>query len=140
MPRMFAALKMMGQPDADYKEAVVRRLVSPDNLTVSQGGLAYAGYGGNADFTLDNSVNRLASQDGTALGSLAAYPAFDAMRQALPMLLTRQAMRHTAISGFPRRILIHWPLAWPTSSYRSAAWPVRSSLTTHCVTNGGGYC
>lgn len=77
---------MMGQPDADYKEAVVRRLVSPDNLTVSQGGRAYAGYGGNADFTLDNSVNRIASMGGTALGSLAAYPAFDAMRQALPMV------------------------------------------------------
>lgn len=86
MLRMSAALKMMGQPDADYKEAVIRRLVSPDNLTVSQGGRAYAGYGGNADFTLDNSVNRLASLGGTALGSLAAYPAFDAMRQALPMV------------------------------------------------------
>lgn len=86
MLRMSAALKMMGQPDADYKEAVVRRLVSPDNLTVSQGGRAYAGYGGNADFTLDNSVNRIASMGGTALGSLAAYPAFDAMRQALPMV------------------------------------------------------
>ncbi|QTF09651.1 conjugal transfer protein TraG [Brenneria izadpanahii] len=84
--RMSAALKMMGQSDADYKEAVVRRLVSPDNLTVSQGGRAYAGYGGNADFTLDNSINRLASLGGTALGSLAAFPAFDAMRQALPMV------------------------------------------------------
>ncbi|HDJ1449737.1 TPA: conjugal transfer protein TraG N-terminal domain-containing protein [Serratia rubidaea] len=86
MLRMSAALKMMGQADADYKEAVVRRLVSPDNLTVSQGGRAYAGYGGNADFTMDNSVNRVASTGGTALGSLAAFPAFDAMRQALPMV------------------------------------------------------
>ncbi|CAI1042047.1 TraG-like protein, N-terminal region [Serratia quinivorans] len=86
MLRMSAALKMMGQPNADYQEAVVRRLVSPDNLTVSQGGRAYAGYGGNADFTLDNSVNRITSMGGTALGSLAAYPAFDAMRQALPMV------------------------------------------------------
>ncbi|CAI1065751.1 TraG-like protein, N-terminal region [Serratia ficaria] len=81
MLRMSAALKMIGQPDADYKEAVVRRLVSPDNLTVSQGGRAYAGYGGNADFTLDNSVNRIASMGGTAQGSLVAYPAFDAMRR-----------------------------------------------------------
>ncbi|HDJ2774826.1 TPA: conjugal transfer protein TraG N-terminal domain-containing protein, partial [Serratia rubidaea] len=62
------------------------RLVSPDNLTVSQGGRAYAGYGGNADFTMGNSVNRVASTGGTALGSLAAFPAFDAMRQALPMV------------------------------------------------------
>lgn len=86
MLRMSAALKMMGQADTDYKEAVVRRLVSPDNLTVSQGGRAYAGYGGNADFTMGNTVNRVASTGGTALGSLAAFPAFDAMRQALPMV------------------------------------------------------
>ncbi|MGU5940083.1 conjugal transfer protein TraG N-terminal domain-containing protein [Klebsiella aerogenes] len=86
MLRMSAALKMMGENNADYKEAVVRRLVSPDNLTVSQGGRAYAGYGGNADFTGDNAATRLASIGGTALGSLAAFPAFDAMRQALPMV------------------------------------------------------
>ncbi|MGP0838105.1 conjugal transfer protein TraG N-terminal domain-containing protein, partial [Serratia sp. CY85251] len=81
-----AALKMIGEADADYKEATVRRLVSPENLTVSQGGRAYAGYGGNADFTGENAVTRMASLGGTALGSLAAYPAFDAMRQALPMV------------------------------------------------------
>jgi hypothetical protein len=83
---MSAALKMKGEADADYKEATVRRLVSPENLTVSQGGRAYAGYGGNADFTGDNAFTRMASLGGTALGSLAAYPAFDAMRQALPMV------------------------------------------------------
>ena len=86
MLRMSAALKMMGENNADYKEAVVRRLVSPDNLTVSQGGRVYAGYGGNADFTGSNTVTRMASLGGTALGSLAAFPAFDAMRQALPMV------------------------------------------------------
>lgn len=86
MLRMSAALKMLGQHDTDYKEAVVRRLVSPSNLTVSLGGHAYAGYGGNADFTLDNAAARVAAIGGTALGSLAAYPAFDAMRQALPMV------------------------------------------------------
>ena len=86
MLRMSAALKMLGQHDTDYKEAVVRRLVSPANLTVSQDGHAYAGYGGNADFGLDNAVTRVAAMGGTALGSLAAYPAFDAMRQALPMV------------------------------------------------------
>jgi hypothetical protein len=68
--RMSAALKMIGEADADYKEATVRRLVSPENLTVSQGGRAYAGYGGNADFTGDNAVTRMASLGGTALGIL----------------------------------------------------------------------
>lgn len=79
-------MKMIGGNSADYKEAIIRRLVSPKSLTVSQGGHVYAGYGGNADFTLDNSVARVAAIGGTALGSLAAFPAFDAMRQALPMV------------------------------------------------------
>lgn len=84
--RMSAALKMMGKATADYQEAVIRRLVSPVSLNASQYGQAYAGYGGNADFTGDNFVTRLVSIGGMSLGSLAAYPAFDAMRQALPMV------------------------------------------------------
>ncbi|MCA6220300.1 conjugal transfer protein TraG N-terminal domain-containing protein [Photorhabdus antumapuensis] len=84
--RLSAALKLMGKETSEYKEAVIRRLVSPENLTTSQGGHVYAGYGGNADFTLMNSVGRLASLGGMSLGSLAAFPAFDAMRQALPMV------------------------------------------------------
>lgn len=84
--RISAAMKMIGASSTDYEEAVIRRLVSPESLTVSQGGHVYAGYGGNADFTLDNAAARVAAIGGTALGSLAAFPAFDAMRQALPMV------------------------------------------------------
>lgn len=84
--RLSAAIRMIGQDNALYREAVIRRLVSPASLTVAQDGRAYTGYGGNADFTLDNSVSRLAAIAGTAVGSLAAFPAFDAMRQALPMV------------------------------------------------------
>lgn len=84
--RISAAMKMIGAGSTDYEEAVLRRLVSPESLTVSQSGHVYAGYGGNADFTLDNAAARVAAIGGTALGSLAAYPAFDAMRQALPMV------------------------------------------------------
>ncbi|MBF1958950.1 conjugal transfer protein TraG N-terminal domain-containing protein, partial [Klebsiella pneumoniae] len=36
--------------------------------------------------TLDNAAARVAAIGGTSLGSLAAFPAFDAMRQALPMV------------------------------------------------------
>lgn len=61
-------------------------MVSPTSLSVSQNGRTYAGYGGNADFTLDNAVNRMASVLGTSVGALGAFPAFDAMRQALPMV------------------------------------------------------
>ncbi|WOY02039.1 conjugal transfer protein TraG N-terminal domain-containing protein [Dickeya fangzhongdai] len=84
--RLSAALKMMGKSTADYKEAVIRRLVSPQSLNISQGGQVYAGYGGNADFTTMNTATRLGAIAGSALGSLAAFPAFDAMRQALPMV------------------------------------------------------
>ena len=45
--------------------------MSPTNLTVSLAGHAYAGYRGNADFTLENAVTRVAAVVGTALGSLA---------------------------------------------------------------------
>jgi hypothetical protein len=84
--RLSAALKMMGKSTADYPEAVIRRLVSPVSLNASQSGQVYAGYGGNADFTFVNTVTRMAGIGGMALGGLAAYPAFDAMRQALPMV------------------------------------------------------
>lgn len=84
--RLSAALKMMGKSTADYEEAVIRRLVSSVSLNASQYGQAYVGYGGNADFTLDNTVTRLVGIGGMSLGSLAAYPAFDAVRQALPMV------------------------------------------------------
>lgn len=84
--RMSAALKMMGKDNTEYKESIVRRLVSPESSTVSQNGRTYAGYGGNADFTLDNSASRIGGIAGMSLGSLAAFPAFDAMRQALPMV------------------------------------------------------
>lgn len=85
MTRMAAAFKGMVSKE-EYTEALIRRLVSPTSLSVSQNGRTYAGYGGNADFTLDNAVNRMASVLGTSVGALGAFPAFDAMRQALPMV------------------------------------------------------
>ncbi|HIE9447006.1 TPA: conjugal transfer protein TraG N-terminal domain-containing protein [Klebsiella pneumoniae] len=84
--RISAAMKMIGAGSTDYEEAVIRRLVSPENLTVSQGGRTYAGYGSNADYSISNPLTSVASTSGVALGGLAAFPAFDAMRQALPMV------------------------------------------------------
>ncbi|WP_127958543.1 conjugal transfer protein TraG N-terminal domain-containing protein [Serratia microhaemolytica] len=84
--RISAAMKLINAASGDYEEAVIRRLVSPKSLNASQNGHAYAGYGGNADFTTTNAITRVGSIAGTALGSLAAFPALDAMRQALPMV------------------------------------------------------
>ncbi len=73
MTRMAAAFKGMVSKE-EYTEALIRRLVSPTSLSVSQNGRTYAGYGGNADFTLDNAVNRMASVLGTSVGALGAFP------------------------------------------------------------------
>lgn len=67
------------------EEAILRGALKPENVNVS-GGKVYPGYGGNLDQTFMNTIGRTASAVGTGLGSLAAFPALDAMRQALPMV------------------------------------------------------
>ncbi|MEQ1976995.1 conjugal transfer protein TraG N-terminal domain-containing protein [Xenorhabdus sp. SGI240] len=84
--RLSAALKMLGKETREYKETVIRRLVSPVNLTVSQEGYVYAGYGGNADPTLLDAGNRVGASAGALLGGLLGMPMFDAVRQTLPMM------------------------------------------------------
>ncbi|MBC8947293.1 conjugal transfer protein TraG N-terminal domain-containing protein [Xenorhabdus indica] len=84
--RLSATLKILGKNTQTYQEAVIRRLVSPVNLTVSQEGYVYAGYGGNADFTVWDGSNRVGTAAGTILGGLISTPMFDAVRQALPMM------------------------------------------------------
>ena len=78
--RLSATMKMIGNTGKEYEEAVIRRLVSPVNMTVSHGGRAYAGYGGNADFTFFNAINRTVSTVGAGVGSVVAFPALDSMR------------------------------------------------------------
>lgn len=46
----------------------------------------YPGHGGNVDGTVANAVTRLASSAENILGSIAAFPAFDCVRQALLMV------------------------------------------------------
>lgn len=65
---------------------MLKALVSPRNIELSQGGRVYPGYGGNADFTLSNTTTRLAASAGGILSSITAFPSLDAMRQALPMV------------------------------------------------------
>lgn len=69
-----------------YEEAVLRSLVSPRNMEVSQGGRVYAGYGGNVGGGFFHGVSRLVASAGTGLTALSAFPSFDSMRQALPMV------------------------------------------------------
>lgn len=55
-------------------------------MQVSQDGRVYPGYGGNADGTLTNAATRLASTAGNIIGSAVAFPAFNSVHQALPMV------------------------------------------------------
>ncbi len=46
----------------------------------------YPDYGGNIDGTVANAATRLASSAGNILVSIAAFPAFESVHQALPMV------------------------------------------------------
>ncbi|MDH3000203.1 conjugal transfer protein TraG [Chelonobacter oris] len=84
-------------------EAVLRALLRPENITVS-GGKVYPRYGGNLETSAPNVVTSVASAVGLTVGSLAAFPGFDALRQALPMVHAFALM--TVIILMPVIILI----------------------------------
>ncbi|EGT3611595.1 conjugal transfer protein TraG [Morganella morganii] len=83
--RARAAMKLINKDSKEFEEAIIRRLVSPANMDVS-GGQVYRGYGGNADMTVMNDLARMGGVAGTSVASLGAFPAFDTMRQSLPMV------------------------------------------------------
>ncbi len=55
-------------------------------MQVSLNGRVYPSFGGNVDGTAANATTRLVSSAGNILSSIAAFPAFDSVRQALPMV------------------------------------------------------
>ncbi|QHF44043.1 conjugal transfer protein TraG [Pseudomonas sp. S35] len=67
-------------------DSVIRAIASPRQQKLNQGSV-YTDYGGQIDKTLPNVVNRATSDVGLAVGALAAFPAMDVVRQALPMVL-----------------------------------------------------
>ncbi|ELO6972446.1 conjugal transfer protein TraG N-terminal domain-containing protein [Salmonella enterica] len=85
-PDIWQSFRKLTYSKESYEEAVLRALVSPRNMAVSQDGRVYPGYGGNVDPGLTNSLTRTGATFGHALASLAAFPAFDSLRQALPMV------------------------------------------------------
>jgi len=81
-------LQALGQSQTVYEEAVLRAVVSERNMQVSQGGSVYNGFGGNAGDNLSASqfLTRAGATLGGSVASLALFPAFDSVRQALPMV------------------------------------------------------
>ncbi|MGR3808208.1 conjugal transfer protein TraG N-terminal domain-containing protein [Pasteurella testudinis] len=84
-PGVLGSINKLFSSKKDYEDSIIRSLVRPENIEVSTGN-AYSGYGGSVDFSLSNAFSRVASFVGMTAGATAAFPAFDAMRQALPMV------------------------------------------------------
>ncbi|HCF9849542.1 TPA: conjugal transfer protein TraG N-terminal domain-containing protein [Pseudomonas aeruginosa] len=75
----------LSRPQVD--DSVIRAIAAPRQQKLNQGAV-YTDYGGQIDKTVPNVVTRAASDIGLAVGATLAFPGMDAMRQALPMVLT----------------------------------------------------
>jgi hypothetical protein len=73
------------QPEVD--DAVIRAVVSPRHQFANQGQV-YTDYGGQIDMSPSNVAARITADVGLALGSVTILPAMDAVRRALPMVLS----------------------------------------------------
>lgn len=85
-PDVWDGFRKLTYSKENYEEAVLRSLVSPRNMELSQNGRVYIGFGGNIDPTVTNDLTSLGATAGQSLASLAAFPAFDSIRQSLPMV------------------------------------------------------
>jgi hypothetical protein len=68
-------------------DSVIRAIASPRQQIMNQGQV-YTDYGGQIDKTVPNIATRAASDLGVVVGTLAFVPSMDAVRQALPMVLS----------------------------------------------------
>jgi hypothetical protein len=75
-------------------DSLIRAIASP-RQQVMNNGQVYTDYGGQIDKTLPDVTARIASDVGLGLGTLAYVPAMDAVRQALPMVLSLLKMALT---------------------------------------------
>ncbi len=70
----------------EVDDSVIRAIASPRQQKLNQGSV-YTDYGGQIDKSLPNIITRAAGDVGLAVGGIAAFPAMDVVRQALPMVL-----------------------------------------------------
>ncbi|GBQ20317.1 TraG-like protein [Gluconacetobacter sacchari DSM 12717] len=75
----------------DVNNSVIRTVVSPRQQIMNQGQV-YSDYGGQIGMTLPNVVSRGVGDVGLAVGATGFFPAMDAVRQALPMVLSMLKM------------------------------------------------
>ena len=74
--------------------SVIRAIISPQQQIMNRGQV-YPDYGGQIDKTLPDVATRLTSDLGITMGTLAFVPAMDAVRQALPIVLSLLKMAVT---------------------------------------------
>lgn len=84
-PKLMTQMAGIFQSNTEYEEAVIRSVVRPENIEVSSGRV-YGGYGGSVDFSMMNAAARVTALAGSAVTSIGAFPAFDSIRQSLPMV------------------------------------------------------
>lgn len=70
----------------EIDDALIRTVAAPRQQKMNQGAV-YTDYGGRIQMSLPNIATRATSDVGLAVGALVYFPAMDAMRQALPMVL-----------------------------------------------------
>ncbi|WMY72462.1 conjugal transfer protein TraG N-terminal domain-containing protein [Buttiauxella selenatireducens] len=85
-PDVWQTFRTLGTAKETQEEVVLRALVSTRNMTVSPDGQAYSGYGGEVEGSFFHGVTRVIASTGNRLTAIAAFPAFDSLRQALPMV------------------------------------------------------
>jgi hypothetical protein len=67
-------------------DSVIRAIASPRQQKLNRGAV-YSDYGGQIEMSVPNVATRAVSDVGLTIGSMAFFPAMDAIRQALPMVL-----------------------------------------------------
>ncbi|RUS67403.1 hypothetical protein CUZ56_01348 [Saezia sanguinis] len=71
----------------EVNDEIVRAIASPAKQTVNDI-LIYNDYGGQVDMSLVNTATRLTAEAGLVVGSISYFPSMDAVRQALPVILS----------------------------------------------------
>ncbi|VUS31159.1 conjugal transfer protein TraG N-terminal domain-containing protein [Klebsiella spallanzanii] len=84
-PEIWQGLSQLSYSRNDYEEVILRTMTSPRNIAASQDGTTYSGYGGNIDPTLTNQITRHTGTVINMLKSFFLFPAYDSLRQALPV-------------------------------------------------------
>ncbi len=80
-PNFSTQLAGLIQSDAAYSESVLRALVSPENMTVSDGNV-YTNYSSTSTGT----VTKVVEGAGAVMANIFSAPGLDAIRQVLPMI------------------------------------------------------